>query len=254
MESVTYDDTIVYYDSIGKGVPILFIHPPGLGRRVFDYQQKLAAEFHLILPDFSGHGNSVSRLSADIVTQYVIEIKQILIKENIDEVVICAYSAGGTIAQAFVHLFPEKVKGLLIAGAYPKIGSLGLDFMYKFGLYMVKKNPKRLSEFLAFSNARNELHKALLFNHTMKTSIDHWYAYYNDTYHYDVRNWIDDITCPSLFTYGQRATWINIHKKYYQNNPNIKVTFVSNAFHQLPTKNWLSFNQLIRHFMQIHFK
>ncbi|WP_112181105.1 MULTISPECIES: alpha/beta fold hydrolase [Paraliobacillus] len=254
MESVTYDDTIVYYDSLGKGVPILFIHPPGLGRRIFDNQKKLADAFHLLIPDFSGHGNSTSILSDDIVNQYVIEIRQILLKEQIGEVIICAYSAGGTIAHAFVHAFPEKVKGLLIAGAYPKVGSLGLDLMYKFGLYMVKKNPEKLAKLLAFSNARNKVYKDILFDHTMKTNIDHWYAYYNDTYHYDVRDWINDINCPSLFAYGQRAYWVRMHKKYYQDNSNIEITIVANAFHQLPTKNWLSFNQLIRHYMQRYFK
>ncbi|GGM23444.1 AB hydrolase superfamily protein YvaM [Paraliobacillus quinghaiensis] len=250
MESVVYDDTIVYYNSVGSGLPILFIHPPGLGRRVFDNQKKLSKNYHLLIPDFSGHGNSISPLSDDIVKQYVIEIKQILDKEHIDQVVICAYSAGGTIAQTFVHLFPEKVRGLVIAGAYPKVNSIGLDFMYKFGFYMLNNSPKKLAEILAFSNSRNKVYKDILFHHTMKSTVAHWYAFYEDTYHYDVIHWTDQIECPCLLAYGQRAYWVHKHKKYYQDNPNVKVAFVKNAFHQLPTKNWEAFNHLINQFMR----
>lgn len=249
MEFVSYDDTIVYYDSIGNGEPILFIHAPGLGRHVFDYQKVLSNKYHLLIPDLSGHGDSTSVLRTDIVKQYVEEINQILQKEKIDKVVICAYSAGGTIAQSFIHTYPEKVKGLLIAGAYPMVGSMGLDIMYKFGFYMLKKNPEKLARILAFSNSRNKVYRDVLFDHTMKSTFEHWYAFYNDTYHYNVTDWIDEIQCPSMFVYGQRAYWVHTHKKYYQENPNVNITFVSNAFHQLPTKNWLSFNQLIQHFM-----
>ena len=48
----------LYYEEYGQGIPIIFIHPPGMGNKVFHYQYDLSKHMRVIFPDLSGHGRS----------------------------------------------------------------------------------------------------------------------------------------------------------------------------------------------------
>ncbi|MFB1049378.1 alpha/beta fold hydrolase [Paraliobacillus sp. JSM ZJ581] len=241
----------LFYDKWGNGEPILFVHPPGLGRLVFQYQVELADHFQLIMPDLSGHGESVSKLSQEstLIDQYVEEIKHIMEAENLKKIILCAYSAGGVIAQSFTIKYPDMVKALIISGAYPKVDTLGLEWMYRIGEGVIIKNPNRLAEILAYSNANNEEDEEKLYQHMLKTDPVIWLRFYLDTQHYNQVNQIPSIQCPTLLIYGERTFWIHHHKLFYKEQTNMYIAFVDDAFHQVPSKNYIAFNHLVKQFI-----
>ncbi|WP_182199354.1 alpha/beta fold hydrolase [Paraliobacillus salinarum] len=252
MPTVQLKHAKLFYEKIGSGESILFIHPPGLGRLVFQYQTELAKHFQLIMPDLSGHGESISKLNGEssIVVQYVEEIKHIIEAEHLETIILCAYSAGGVIAQAFTLKYPNLVKALIISGAYPKIDTLGLEWMYRIGEGVVIKDPKKLAEILAYSNANNESDEEKLYKHILKTDPAIWLRFYLDTQHYNQVDQISSIQCPTLLVYGERAYWIHHHKLFYQQKANMQIAFVDDAFHQVPSKNFLAFNHLVKQFVK----
>ena len=58
MAEFQYENTCMVYNISGKGIPILFIHPPAMGRIVFRYQEELNRYFTIITPDLSGNGDT----------------------------------------------------------------------------------------------------------------------------------------------------------------------------------------------------
>lgn len=59
MPMLDVDGNSLYYSVKGKGVPIVFIHPPVLTSVNFQYQmEELSEEFKVITFDIRGHGRS----------------------------------------------------------------------------------------------------------------------------------------------------------------------------------------------------
>ncbi|CQR46627.1 AB hydrolase superfamily protein YvaM [Paraliobacillus sp. PM-2] len=251
MPCVHFENTNVCYDKFGSGEAILFIHPPGLGRLVFQYQRDLANHYQLIIPDLSGHGQSNAKMNhpCTMIEQYVQEIKHIIEEENLDDVILCAYSAGGVIAQSFTVQYPNMVKALIISGAYPKVDTVGLEWMYRIAEGIVVKNPNKLAEILAFSNANNLEDEQKLYEHMLQTDPVIWLRFYLDTHHYNQVSQLPSIQCPTLLIYGERTSWIHHHKLFYQRQANMDIAFVEDAFHQVPSKNPVAFNHLVKQFI-----
>ena len=59
MPTLDVDGISLYYTVNGKGIPIVFIHPPVLTCLNFKYQvEELSKEFQVITFDIRGHGRS----------------------------------------------------------------------------------------------------------------------------------------------------------------------------------------------------
>lgn len=86
-----------FYEEYGQGIPIIFIHPPGMGRKVFYYQRLLSKHFRVIFPDLSGHGDSDHIDQPASISYYANEIAQFMDALHIDKAVLFGYSAGGLI-------------------------------------------------------------------------------------------------------------------------------------------------------------
>ncbi len=241
---------VIYADDYGEGIPIVFIHPPGMGRTVFSYQRQLSAMYRIILPDLSGHGDSETRAKDVTIDTYVEELRQLLDFKGIEEAVICGYSAGSMVAQQFVITYPHRTKALILSGGFPKVDTLGLKIEYNLGMKLLLKSPSRLMDFLANGHTSIKEFKELLISEMKKNDKEVWYKFYNDSLHFDCTERLHQIQCPTLLMYGNRAFWINAHKKFYRDFADCKLVYVKGAFHQLPTKHFDRFNANIHNFIQ----
>ncbi|MBM7569900.1 alpha/beta fold hydrolase [Aquibacillus albus] len=254
MQYIERTDGITYYEIYGEGLPIIFIHPPGMGKITFEYQKRLANRFKIILPDLSGHGDSTpSRNHTSIIKQFVDELSMIIDNEQLDEAIICGYSAGGMIAQEFAFTYPNKTKAILLSGGYPKVATNGLKVEYKLGMSLLKASPESLANVLAFSHAKRTVYRKALFEHICKSDVSNWLEFYEETLYYDCVQKLQSVKSPLLTVYGQQAFWINKHKKYYHSCPDAEIAIVRNSLHQVPTKKWQAFNHVINNFIQSKF-
>lgn len=68
-----------------------------------------------IAPDLNGFGRNAGALSHTItMEEHARDLKMLLDERGIDRVVLCGLSMGGYIAMAFLDLFPDRVKGLIL--------------------------------------------------------------------------------------------------------------------------------------------
>ena len=75
--------------------------------------EQFCADYHVIAPDLRGHGDSEWVKGAPYQQlDYVYDIAQLVLQENLSPVNIIGHSLGGSIACLFAGIYPELVKSL----------------------------------------------------------------------------------------------------------------------------------------------
>lgn len=240
----------IYYEDHGDGVPILFIPPPGMCHVVFKYQKHLAQDFRVITYDIRGQGNSENngeKLSISLLAE---DVNLLLDAIGIKEVVICGYSAGGSIALDFALKYPNKTKALILSGGYPEVSTFLLAKEYKTGIRMVENNPKLLAKILAKTHRNNKADEQELIDIMAKNNPVSWKQNYEESLHYKCADKLHLLNMPVLLLYGQLSFYLKGYRKYFLDRvENVQIDFIKGAFHQVPMKHYQIFNKRIKEFL-----
>ncbi|TYR81439.1 alpha/beta hydrolase [Priestia megaterium] len=251
MPSVKIDlNNYLHYEEYGQGIPVIFIHPPGMGSKVFYYQQRLSTHMRVILPDLSGHGESKKVEQQVSISYYADEILRFMDALHLPKAVICGYSAGCLIAQHIGICQPNRIEALILSGSYPFVNDMFGQSLHNMGIYMVKEHVNILARVIARSHTKDKALRKKLFNHMKKADQEVWEKYYLDSLTYNCFDQLNCLTMPLLLMYGKRGDWTNHYVKYYKNNcKNAQFFLFKGHGHQLPTKEWEIFNELITGFV-----
>lgn len=244
------DNQSLYYEEYGDGIPIIFIHPPGMGRKVFVYQQDLSKHMRVIMPDLSGHGESNTVVQNVSISFYANEIIHFMDLLHIDQAMICGYSAGCLIAQQIGLLFPERVRLMILAGSYPEVDTLSGKVLHKMGMYMVKQHKNILIQTIARSHTKDKVVQEMLIKHMEKANRQVWYHYYLDSLHYHCVEKLDSLAMPLLFMNGEKGDWTTGYLQEYKSRCKYAEFYLfKDEGHQVPTKQWGTFNEQIIRFV-----
>jgi pimeloyl-ACP methyl ester carboxylesterase len=237
----------ITYDDYGEGMPVIFIHPPGMGRHVFYYQRQLSKSMRIILPDLTGHGDSSRANVKDVsIKYYSQELIALLDHLKIKSAVFCGYSAGGAIAQYISSHYQDRVDGLILFGGYPAVLNTSLRLEHKIGMYMVKYHKNILSQVLAMSHTKNEKLKKLLIVHMNKSQKGAWFKYYQEVLHMNLIDQINKINVPVLYMDGTKSDAINQYSQFFKKGTSKhRIVFFKHTNHQVPTKRWKRANEEI---------
>lgn len=247
------DNQNLFYEEFGEGNPIIFIHPPGMGRKVFDFQQDLSKHMRVIMPDLSGHGESDTIEPRVSITFYANEIVHFMDLQNINKAIICGYSAGCLIAQHISLIFPERVTLLILVGAYPEVDTLAGKIMHKMGMYMVNQHKNMLIQIIARSHSKDKVVQEMLSEHMEKANTQVWFHYYLDSFKYNCVKKLDSLKMPLLLMYGEKGDWTSRYLQDYKNKcKHAEFYLFKGEGHQLPTKQWQVFNEQIIRFVFSH--
>ena len=248
------DATSLYYEITGQGTPIVFVHPPIMGHMVFKHQKRLTRDFQPILYDLRGHGRSSTGevpLSIELLAK---DIKCLLDELNIPKAVICGFSNGGTIAQEFALLYPERTEALILSGGYSRVDSFNLKSMLRFGIAMAKirKLPivakMQAKSHKYFKDDENDFYQyGKLANSQSVYEFCKAGLYYNSTpslYRLDM---------PVLLVYGsQEKTMHHYRLPFLQHAADVRVVYIEGASHEVPPRHFPEFNQVVHHFLQTY--
>lgn len=107
------------YDDDGSGPPLVFLHGGWLSAESWAPQrERFGEEYRIIAPDLRGHGRTgpseARRYSIDLLTE---DLDVLLADLGIDECVLCGLSLGSMVAQTYAARHPDRIRGLLLAGA-----------------------------------------------------------------------------------------------------------------------------------------
>lgn len=109
---VLVPDGEIYFESIGKGEPLILIHAGFSDRRDWKYQVgDFEKKFNTIVYDQRGFGNSSVLTKAFSPAD---DLKALMDHLKITKAVLVGHSLGGTIALDFALQYPERVSALVL--------------------------------------------------------------------------------------------------------------------------------------------
>lgn len=242
----------MHYESIGSGVPIVFIHPPHMDHSVFHYQRELAEYFRVVLYDIRGHGRSGIDGEWPTMRRLATDLRDLLDKLEIDRAVICGYSCGGSVAQEFALTYPDRVRALILSGGFPRVSTFLLKNEFRAGMALVKGGRQHfLSHVLALSHRVTEKDRRELFKHCIRADERTAYTYYEESLHYNCTDRLSELSMPLLHLSGSWAYRMHPYIKIYLRCvDNVQTIRIAHASHQLPMRSYQPFNHAIKQFVQ----
>ena len=96
--------------------PLLMVHGNRDHAHNWDWvAQELRDEYHIIAPDFRGHGDSAWVFgSAYSHTEFVYDLAQLIHQQQLAPLTIMAHSLGGSVALRYAGIYPENVKKMVV--------------------------------------------------------------------------------------------------------------------------------------------
>jgi pimeloyl-ACP methyl ester carboxylesterase len=96
--------------------PLLLVHGNRDHCHNWDWvAQALRDDFHIIAPDFRGHGDSAWVYgSAYSHSEYVYDLAQLIHQQHLAPVTIIAHSLGGGVALRYAGIYPENIKKMVV--------------------------------------------------------------------------------------------------------------------------------------------
>ena len=115
MDALIKDIRLEYTDQ-GTGTPIVLLHAFPLNRTMWMPQiDSFSANFRTIAIDLRGHGGSSQGHMPYTLEDLATDIKDLLDHLTIPQAIFIGLSMGGYILMAFYRLYPDRVKGLVLA-------------------------------------------------------------------------------------------------------------------------------------------
>lgn len=242
----------IYYEKLGSGTPIVFLHPPAMSHLVFRYQKDLSLSCQTIFPDIRGHGrSSVKDANTFSIFDLADDVANLLDHLLIDEAFICGYSSGGSIAQAFVQKYPQRTKGLILSGGFSEVSTFAIKKQFQSGIRLAKNTPALLNQILVSTHSNTAQDRKEMLSYHKQSDPKSWVRYYKESLSFDCTDQLKEWRFPLLFIYGDLAEYMHPYRRIYQRNVHPKAQFVmlTKALHQLPIKHYESFNAEIKRFV-----
>lgn len=110
--------TEIPFTESGKGIPVVLLHGYPFDKSMWSGQLEAigAAGFRGIAPDLRGLGETKSSSEVATMDEMARDVAALLDHLGVAKAFICGLSMGGYVAFEFMHLFPTRVRGLVLAG------------------------------------------------------------------------------------------------------------------------------------------
>ncbi len=177
MPYVKLSDVNLYYEEMGVGEPLIFLHS-SFSRGIISFSAQLMEfqnDYHCLFPDFRCHGRSrANQLDWDM-PQIADDIVKLMDHLEIDRAKFVGFSMGGVIAFYLAIKYPERVKSFISIGAAAQINEALLEKADNLEPEALITNNK-----LKFIESVKANHKEAHNGDWMKfvkTTIDNWRTY-----------------------------------------------------------------------------
>lgn len=249
MPMVEVNGIPLHYDRVGRGVPIVFIHPPLLTGENFVYQQEqLADRFEVITFDIRGHGRS--GYSKEKVTYPLIadDICKLMDQLNIPKAYLCGYSTGGSVALETLLRYQDRFLGGILISGMSEVSDWYNRSRIWTAARITRLRAKRLmTAAIAIGNSDMPATFKRLYASAIQGHVRNLHQYYEYSYNYSCTSSLHRIHIPMLLIYGEKD--VSFHRYahlLHRSLPNSTLHLIAGAYHQIPTKNASALHELMR--------
>ncbi|HEV3001539.1 MAG TPA: alpha/beta fold hydrolase [Solirubrobacteraceae bacterium] len=122
MSTARIGGTAVGYDDEGSGDPLVLVHGHPFDRTMWRPQVERFSQagWRVIAPDLRGYGETPVSGDKTPLETFARDVAGLLDHLGVGEVVLAGLSMGGQIAMEFHRLFPERLRGLVLADTSPR--------------------------------------------------------------------------------------------------------------------------------------
>lgn len=114
----TDDGTELYYQDVGTGESIVFLHGGFMHHRVWDRQiAALQGECRLIVPDLRGHGRSEKPTDGYEPTRFARDVESLLAELGIGSATLVGWSLGATVATAYLEVASREPDAVVLTSS-----------------------------------------------------------------------------------------------------------------------------------------
>lgn len=232
----------------GKGVPIIFVHPPLLTSSVFNYQKSVLSNvFKVITFDIRGHGfsdPSEAPLTYELIAE---DMKQLLDHLEISQAFVCGYSTGGGIALEAMLGYPDRYAGGILLSAMPEASDWWLKARLSVATTLMRKPMDGLlRRMISWGNRDSRETFRQLLKTAKQGSAQNILEYYKYSKTYNCTNRLSRIRQPVLLVYGQKdRSFYRYAELLHHGLPKSNLYFMRDVGHQLPTRAGDRVNRLV---------
>jgi 3-oxoadipate enol-lactonase len=116
--------SLIAYDDLGRGAPVVLLHPSGLGPEVLHpFASALAAHRRVVIPHRRGFGGSARLTPPETLDDHHDDLAELMDGLDLRDPLIAGVSAGATLALGFARREPPRAAA--VVAHEPIIGPLG---------------------------------------------------------------------------------------------------------------------------------
>jgi len=248
----------LYYELLGKGEPLLFIH--GLGSSTRDWQDQVdffSKTYQVILVDIRGHGQSDKPPGPYSIPLFAADVAQLLEKLKLSPVHVIGISMGGMIAFQMAIDHPDLLKSLVVVNCNPEFVAKTFKERLKIWqrfviirLLGMRKMGKVLSGRL-FPKPEHESLRQLFIERWAENDPRAYRDAMRAIVGWSVMERIKDIACPTLALASDKDyTSVAEKQAYVDELSQGSLVVIDDARHALPAEKPHEFNNALFTFLE----
>jgi len=235
-----------------KKSTILLMHGSGLTHIVWSLHEQFYASqgFNVLSVDLPGHGNSEgpSLKSIEKISDW---IKSLMLKINIEKIIIVGHSQGGLIGIDFASRYPELIeKIVLVANSYKMPVNQDLIDLAEAGdekavLLMMKWGYEGSKAFIGGNPVKKIVNSARDIREVLAVDLNACNNYKNG------ENAIKKINCPTLCIFGDldKMVPVKVGLKMSEQITNSETKIISDCGHMLIFEKAFEMRKLVKEFI-----
>ena len=235
-----------------KKSTILLMHGSGLTHIVWSLHEQFYASqgFNVLSVDLPGHGNSEgpSLKSIEKISDW---IKSLMIKINIEKIIIVGHSQGGLIGIDFTSRYPELIeKIVLVANSYKMPVNQDLIDLAEAGdekavLLMMKWGYEGSKAFIGGNPVKKIVNSARDIREVLAVDLNACNNYKNG------ENAIKKINCPTLCIFGDldKMVPVKVGLKMSEQITNSETKIISDCGHMIIFEKAFEMRKLVKEFI-----
>ena len=254
MARVTIDSNEYHYRISKRGIDkehaVVCLHGAGADGLVWGYQvSRLSKYFKIIVPDLPGHGRSGGRPLTS-AKEYSAWLDQFTTALGLSSFFLIGHSFGGAIAQEYVRVYPDKIKGLVLVGTstvfrlsrmYRKLYEKGVDLSAEDIIDNISSCGMDIPDsFKRGLTMLREIGNDALEADLLAAGL------------FDSSDWISSIKQPVLIVWGADdvITARDLPEEMNQSLPGSELCIIPNAGHVVMIDRRNAFNEAVKDFIE----
>jgi len=257
MPILNLDDIDLYYEVVGEGAPLLFIH--GLGSSSRDWEKQVsyfANRYRVIVFDVRGHGKSVKPPGPYSIPLFATDTAKMLKAIEVGPAHVVGISMGGMIAFQLAVSQPGMVRSLMIVNSSPEfLVRTFKERMQVWQRFLIVRllGMRKMGEVLSkrlFPKAEHEELRALFVERWAENDARAYREAMRAIVGWTVADQIGDIHFSTLVIASEGDyTPVAAKKAYVERMAKAELVVIEDARHALPVEKPEEFNAAIEAFL-----